>query len=83
MPMKVLEDCINCGACEPVCPNAAVTAAENIYVIDVERCTECVGFFDSPQCVKACPVDCIIVDPDHPVDQETLLARARSMGAPQ
>ena len=82
MPMKVLEECINCGACEPVCPNSAVTAAETIYVVDQERCTECVGFFDSPQCVKVCPVDCIIVDPDNAVDQETLLTRARSMGAP-
>lgn len=82
MPMKVLEECINCGACEPVCPNTAITAGETIYVVDEERCTECVGYFDSPQCVKVCPVDCIIVDPDNPVDQETLLTRARAMGAP-
>lgn len=82
MPMKVLEECINCGACEPVCPNTAITAGETIYVVDEERCTECVGFFDSPQCVKVCPVDCIIVNTDNPVDQETLLTRARAMGAP-
>lgn len=82
MPMKVLEECINCGACEPVCPNSAVAAGEPIYVVDPERCTECVGFFDSAQCVKVCPVDCIIVDLDNPVDQETLLTRARAMGAP-
>jgi len=38
---------------------------DNIYVITHDRCTECVGHFDEPQCRKVCPVDCIPNDPRH------------------
>ena len=64
MALWINEDCISCGACEPECPNEAITQGESIYVIDPAKCTECVGHFDTPQCVEVCPVDCIPVDPD-------------------
>jgi len=47
MAMVVTETCINCGNCEPACPNEAISA-ENIYRIAVDRCTECVGAFEKP-----------------------------------
>jgi ferredoxin len=76
MAMKIIEECINCGACEPECPNQAITAGEPIYVIDSLKCTECVGAFDSPRCVEVCPVDdCIITDPDHAETREQLEAK--------
>jgi ferredoxin len=76
MAMVIHEDCINCGNCEPVCPNQAISAGENVYVIESGRCTECIGAFDKPQCVDACPIpDCIAIDPDHTEAQELLLAR--------
>jgi ferredoxin len=66
MAMKILEDCISCGACEPECPNEAITQGDTIYVVAVEKCTECVGAYDTPKCVEVCPVDgCIVQDPDH------------------
>jgi len=60
MAMRIDETCINCGSCEPVCPNQAITAGDNFYKVDQEKCTECVGSFDEPQCVGACPVDSCI-----------------------
>lgn len=53
------EECVICNACEPVCPNKAISRAENTYVIDPKLCTECDGFFETQQCVEVCPVDCI------------------------
>jgi len=76
MAMVITETCINCGNCEPVCPNDAISAGDGIYVIASERCTECVGAFDKPQCVDACPItDCIIVDAARAETREVLLAR--------
>ena len=73
MAMKIVADCINCGACEPECPNTAITAGESIYVIDPEKCTECVGAYDTPRCVEVCPVDgCIVTDPEHAESKEEL-----------
>ena len=65
MALKITDDCINCDVCEPACPNQAITMGPLIYVIDPERCTECVGHFDEPQCVSLCPVDCIPMDEAH------------------
>ena len=59
MALLITDECINCDVCEPECPNDAISQGEEIYVIDPTRCTECVGHFDAPQCVKVCPVDCI------------------------
>ncbi|NBU66573.1 MAG: YfhL family 4Fe-4S dicluster ferredoxin [Betaproteobacteria bacterium] len=56
MALMITDDCINCDVCEPACPNQAIAMGEHIYVIDPERCTECVGHFDEPQCQVLCPV---------------------------
>jgi ferredoxin len=66
MAMKIQEECVNCGGCEPECPNQAISQGDSTYVIDAERCTECVGAHDSPRCVDVCPVEaCIVTDPAH------------------
>jgi ferredoxin len=76
MAMKIVAECINCGACEPECPNTAITAGESIYVIDSEKCTECVGAYDNPRCVEVCPVDgCIINDLEHAESKDDLQAK--------
>lgn len=54
------EDCTGCGSCEFECPNRAIKMKGDIYVINPDKCTECVGKFDSPQCVAACPNDAIV-----------------------
>ncbi len=63
MAMKILETCINCGACEPECPVEAISEGDEIFVIDPDLCVECEGHFDSPQCVEVCPVQ----EEDNPV----------------
>jgi len=65
MALKITEECINCDVCEPACPNQAIYQGEVIYEINPALCTECVGHFETPQCVAICPVDCIPKDPDH------------------
>ncbi len=62
MALKITDECINCDVCEPECPNEAIYQGEEIYEIDPDKCTECVGHFDEPQCRQVCPVDCIPVD---------------------
>ena len=59
MALKITDECINCDVCEPECPNDAIHQGTDIYEIDPNRCTECVGHFDEPQCRQVCPVDCI------------------------
>ena len=73
MALLITTQCINCDVCEPVCPNEAIYAGEDIYEIDPARCTECVGHFDEPQCRKVCPVDCIPLDPANVESREELL----------
>ncbi|MDE2089834.1 MAG: YfhL family 4Fe-4S dicluster ferredoxin [Gammaproteobacteria bacterium] len=75
MAMMITEECINCDVCEPECPNNAISPGPEIYVIDPNLCTECVGHYDEPQCVQVCPVDCIPVNPDHPETREQLHAK--------
>lgn len=109
MAIMITDDCINCGACEPECPNNAIyeggaewkfsdgtsltgmiTApsgsevdanaefeAKNmdVYYIVTDKCTECVGFHDEPQCAAVCPVDCCVDDPEHEESEDTLLAK--------
>jgi ferredoxin len=79
MAYKITEECINCGACEPECPNAAITAGDTIYVIDPAKCTECVGSHDSSQCAAVCPVDSCVPDPDHAEDKDALLAKYKKI----
>lgn len=72
MALLITEHCINCDVCEPECPNGAISQGNEYYVIDPERCTECVGHFGVPQCREVCPVDCIPVDPDRIETKEAL-----------
>lgn len=72
MSLLISDECINCDVCEPECPNGAISQGEDIYVIDPNLCTECVGHHDTPQCVEVCPVDCIDKDPDVVEDHDSL-----------
>ncbi|MDD2684565.1 MAG: YfhL family 4Fe-4S dicluster ferredoxin [Gallionella sp.] len=62
MSLIITDECINCDVCEPECPNDAISQGDTIYIIDPTKCTECVGHYDTPQCVEVCPVDCIPKD---------------------
>jgi ferredoxin len=113
MAIKITDECINCGACEPECPNnaiyeggnewrfadgtglkgdfttlkgidmnadeAQVPVAMDVYYIVSDKCTECVGFHDEPQCAAVCPVDCCIDDENHRESNEELLAKKTFM----
>jgi ferredoxin len=79
MPYKIKEDCISCGACEPECPNQAIKEGDTIYIIDPERCTECVGSFDSSKCTEVCPVDAAVKDESHQESREQLLAKWKKL----
>lgn len=59
MALIIKEDCVLCTVCESECPNGAISRGKDAYVIDSDLCTECVGFYDQPQCAAVCPVDCI------------------------
>ncbi len=72
MAIIITEECIVCGACEPECPNTAISEGEDIYIIDPALCSECVGAYDEPQCAAVCPVDCCIPDSDHKETPEEL-----------
>ncbi|AVP96305.1 ferredoxin [Ahniella affigens] len=75
MALLINERCINCDVCEPACPNQAISMGPSIYVIAFDRCTECVGHFDEPQCVLVCPVECIDIDLAQPESRDTLLLK--------
>jgi len=103
MAIHITDDCINCGACEPECPNNAIyesgvewamsdgtsssdsTAnapiSEDLYFIVTDKCTECKGFHDEPQCAAVCPVDCCLSDPDNVETDEELLAKKEALHA--
>jgi len=72
MSLKILDTCVNCDVCEPVCPNKAISLGEEYYVIEPSLCTECIGHYDQPQCIEVCPVECIIIDPSHTETHEQL-----------
>jgi ferredoxin len=79
MALMITEECINCDVCEPECPNAAISQGDEIYVIDPNLCTECVGHYDEPQCVSVCPVDCIPKDPDREESQDELMEKYKKL----
>jgi ferredoxin len=79
MSTMITEECINCGACEPECPNKAIAPGEDIFVIDPKLCTECVGFHDEEACAAVCPVDCCVPDPNIVESESVLLDRAREL----
>lgn len=109
MAIKITDECINCGACEPECPNNAIyeggiewamkdgtsltgkytlmsgkevdanekfdPVSNEVYYIVTDKCTECVGFHEEPQCAAVCPVDCCVPDPDHVESEDELLEK--------
>jgi ferredoxin len=79
MAYHITDECISCGACEPSCPNEAITEEGDIYVIASDKCTECTGSYDSPRCVTVCPVDCCIPDPDCEESHEALLSKWQTL----
>src|SRR5262249_48603070 len=95
MATMITSECINCGACEPECPNTAIyqgavewqapdgamhpALSNEIFYIVPEKCTECVGFSDHEACAAVCPVDCCVPNPQIPESESVLLARARAL----
>ncbi len=75
MALMITDECINCDVCEPECPNGAISQGPEIYVIDPDKCTECVGHFDEPQCQQVCPVDCIPLNPEVRETHDELMAK--------
>ncbi|NWF67187.1 MAG: YfhL family 4Fe-4S dicluster ferredoxin [Campylobacterales bacterium] len=72
MSLMITDECIACDACREECPTLAIEEGDPIYVIDQDRCTECVGYYDEPSCISVCPVDCIVPDPDNVESVEEL-----------
>ena len=79
MALKITDECINCDVCEPECPNQAISQGLDYYIIDPNLCTECVGHFDTPQCVEVCPVECIPKDELNEENEEQLLDKYRRL----
>lgn len=79
MSLIITDECINCDVCEPECPNEAIYQGDSIYEIDPDRCTECVGHFDAPQCQQVCPVDCIPLDLNRMETEEQLMAKYETL----
>ena len=94
MSLMINDECINCGACQPECPNEAIYAggedyelngethaakSQELYYIVPEKCTECIGFFDSEQCVAVCPTDSCVKDPNVVETKEALLEKAKAL----
>ena len=79
MALMITDECINCDVCEPECPNEAIFMGPLIYQINPDKCTECVGHFDEPQCQQVCPVACIPVDPHKPETRAQLLIKYEAL----
>lgn len=90
MAVMITEECIACNACEAECPNTAIYSAgisynfagedfpaisEDYTYVVPEKCTECVGFYDEPQCIAACPTEAIIQDPNRVETKDALMAK--------
>lgn len=79
MATHITSDCINCGACEPECPNQAISEGDETYQIDPALCTECVGFHGKEACQAVCPVECCLPDPNNTETEAVLTARALAL----
>jgi len=79
MAYKITDDCISCGACEAECQNGAISEGEDTFVIDPDRCTECVGNAESPRCVEICAMGAPAPDPEHQESKEQLLEKWQSL----
>jgi ferredoxin len=77
MAFLINDECISCAICVDECPNQAISEGDEIYVIDPDLCTECVGFFDEAQCANICPVEACVPDPDHQESKEELLEKKK------
>ena len=81
MALMITDDCINCDVCEPECPNDAISMGPLIYEIDANKCTECVGHYNEPQCQQVCPVNCIPLNPEWRETKEQLQAKYEALQA--
>lgn len=79
MALMITDECINCDVCEPECPNGAIYQGQDIYEINPNLCTECVGHYDEPQCVVVCPIDCIPLNPNMLETTEQLLTKYQQL----
>jgi ferredoxin len=79
MAYKITDDCISCGACEPECPNEAISEGETVYVINPAKCTECVGAHESSQCADVCPVDACVPDAAHKESKDQLMEKYKKL----
>ena len=79
MSFKINSDCNSCGACEPECPNNAITMGDDIFQINVAACTECVGFYNESRCAAVCPVDACITDTAHVETEAVLVDKAKKL----
>jgi len=94
MALKITEECISCGACQPECPNEAIFAggeeyqfngktmpalSQDTYYIAPEKCSECVGFHEEPTCTSVCPTDSCVKDPSRVESKDVLLARVKAL----
>lgn len=79
MSLFITEECINCDVCEPECPNKAISQGEDIYEINPDLCTQCLGHYDEPQCQIVCPVACIDLDPNKIESDEQLLDKYKKI----
>jgi len=79
MALLINADCINCVECESVCPNEAISPGEDVFVIDPDKCTECVGYFKESQCIDVCRADCIVPDPNRRESKDELQAKSEHL----
>ena len=79
MAFKIADKCIACGACISECPNGAIRDGERTSVINPDRCTECVGAHQKPECEIICPIMAPYRDPDRPETHEELLAKWKKL----
>jgi ferredoxin len=79
MPLIIVDECIACDACREECPTDAIEEGDPIYIIDPDRCTECVGTYDEPACIPVCPVDCIVLDKDNVETMQELLFKHKQL----
>ena len=79
MALLITSDCVSCDACEPVCPNEAIYPGKDIYVIEPDCCTECVGHFEKARCQEICPIGCIVVDPERIETRDALMEKYKKL----
>ena len=79
MALLITDKCINCDMCLPECPNEAIYEGAKVYEIDTDRCTECVGFYETQTCVDVCPIECIVPHPEHTETPKQLMEKFKGL----